>query len=237
MTGRVYLRGRSPDGRDAVPRTRWEWRLRSCPRRLRHPKPPARRLLRATIFYLPALFALMMINSRSSRLSNPVVAGLYRSSIGLLLQLQLQFSSPPASSFAIRNSRIWPGSQRLPASPSLSGAPLFHRACSIEPSDERSASRGDSAAAFVLLSPAPSFGNAAVAPESLPQVPRAAARTGNFNHAAGDDVAFFVLGEIFVESSRHELFHAQANVAFFRIDREHLRLARLARTSAPLADD
>ena len=48
--------------------------------------------------------------------------------------------------------------------------------------------------------------------------------SGNFYHAASDDIAFFVLGEVFIQAGWNQLFHAQADEPLRRIEREHLRL-------------
>jgi len=62
MTGRVYLAGAILMSA-ALFRASMEMVRAHLPATAAASKPPARRLLRATIFYLPALFALMMLNA------------------------------------------------------------------------------------------------------------------------------------------------------------------------------
>src|ERR1019366_7214421 len=53
------------------------------------------------------------------------------------------------------------------------------------------------------------------------------ARTGKFGHAAGRHVAFLVLGDIFVETGRNQLPHAQTQTALLDIEFQHLCLDHL----------
>jgi protoheme IX farnesyltransferase len=62
MAGRIYLVGAILMGA-ALLRVSWGMAYPQLPATAAASKPSARRLLRATIFYLPALFALMMVNS------------------------------------------------------------------------------------------------------------------------------------------------------------------------------
>ena len=48
------------------------------------------------------------------------------------------------------------------------------------------------------------------------------------DNASRYDVAYFVFGNIFIEAGRDKLLHAQLDVSPFAINREDLRLNRLA---------
>ncbi len=46
--------------------------------------------------------------------------------------------------------------------------------------------------------------------------------------AAGDLIAHFVLGDVFVDAGGHQLLHAEFDLPLFSVDGQHLRLDNLA---------
>ena len=49
----------------------------------------------------------------------------------------------------------------------------------------------------------------------------------NLHHAAGDHIAFFVFRDVFIQAAGNKLLYTQAQLAFLRIDRQHLGLHQL----------
>ena len=106
--------------------------------------------------------------------------------------------------------RIWPARSGSGAADG-EGALPFQRDCSIEESEDRSALPEDLVSAGAVAD----FATRQVARMPSPSSTEA---TGSrlVDYAAGNDIARFVLGDVFVDAGGNQLLHAELDLALFR---------------------